>query len=264
MPKSGERGRGLHAVTLVGREDDGEVLVFRNSWGAGWGDRGYGRVDRQYLDAYMYDSWLSRNARYGLTALTYDKYFAATTNAQRRAILLIDNPRWRTTIRYAGMNYQLIVYETLSINDEKPAEIIELRNPLGIRVGWCETFHGTSNAAVVKELFVWPPFRRRGYGTILEAAAAIRAKAWWADQLVLWLHQPDALPASRANGRLFASDRGYEWTWRKSSRPALAGFAAKRIDVAQAKMTLRSRRSHLDAYTHRADPRGLTSPKRRP
>ena len=225
-------------MTLVGWEDYGEVVVFRNSWGAGWGDRGYGRMDRQYLDAYMYDAWLNRNARFGLTRHTYDKYHAATTPAQRRAVLLQDNPRWRGRIRYAGMNYQLIIYETLSINDERPAEIIELRNRHGVRVGWCETFYGTGRCGIIKELFVWPPYRRRGYGTIIEAAAVIRAQEWRADELVLWIHEPDALPASRANGRRFALDRGYKWTWHKSSRPALAGTAAKKIDVANAEMTL--------------------------
>jgi hypothetical protein len=135
IPKSGEQSRGLHAVQLVGWEDAGEVVVFRNSWGAGWGDRGYGRMDRRYLDAYMYDAWLHRNARFGLTRHTYDKYHAATTPGQRRAVLLQDNPRWRGRIRYAGMNYQLIIYETLSINDGRPAEIIELRNRHGVRVG---------------------------------------------------------------------------------------------------------------------------------
>ena len=197
-------------------------------------------MDRRYVDAYMYDAWLMRNARYGLARHTWDKYHAASTPVQRRAILLQDNPRWRGTIRYAGMNYQIFIYETLSINDERPAEIIELSNRDGIRVGWCETFYGSGTSAIIKELFVWPPFRRRGYGTILEAAAVIRTQGW-VDELVLWFYEPDAIPRSRANGRLFALGRGYEWTWRKSSRPAPAGTAAKRIDITKAERTLRPR-----------------------
>ena len=204
------------------------------------GDQGYGSMDRRYVDAYMYDAWLMRNARYGLARHTWDKYHAASTPVQRRAILLQDNPRWRGTIRYAGMNYQIFIYETLSINDERPAEIIELSNRDGIRVGWCETFYGSGTSAIIKELFVWPPFRRRGYGTILEAAAVIRTQGW-VDELVLWFYEPDAIPRSRANGRLFALGRGYEWTWRKSSRPAPAGTAAKRIDITKAERTLRPR-----------------------
>jgi len=153
------------------------------------GDQGYGSMDRRYVDAYMYDAWLMRNARYGLARHTWDKYHAASTPVQRRAILLQDNPRWRGTIRYAGMNYQIFIYETLSINDERPAEIIELSNRDGIRVGWCETFYGSGTSAIIKELFVWPPFRRRGYGTILEAAAVIRTQGW-VDELVLWFYEP--------------------------------------------------------------------------
>lgn len=50
MPRSGERKRGLHAVRLVGWDDSGEVLLFRNSWGRGGpGLRQHGSAIRRCL-----------------------------------------------------------------------------------------------------------------------------------------------------------------------------------------------------------------------
>lgn len=41
VPKRGERPLGGHAVLAVGYDDAKQVLIVRNSWGAGWGDKGY-------------------------------------------------------------------------------------------------------------------------------------------------------------------------------------------------------------------------------
>jgi C1A family cysteine protease len=41
VPKRGEKKLGGHAVLAVGYDDDKGVLIVRNSWGTGWGDKGY-------------------------------------------------------------------------------------------------------------------------------------------------------------------------------------------------------------------------------
>lgn len=38
-----------HAVTLVGYNERGQYFKFINSWGTGWGDRGYGRISYQTM-----------------------------------------------------------------------------------------------------------------------------------------------------------------------------------------------------------------------
>jgi C1A family cysteine protease len=41
MPTPGvSQPKGHHAVTCVGYDDDKQHWIFRNSWGADWGDRG--------------------------------------------------------------------------------------------------------------------------------------------------------------------------------------------------------------------------------
>lgn len=64
FPEPGQRPRGGHAVVAVGFDDDrvigkttGAILV-RNSWGAGWGDQGYGWLPYAYvLERLSSDFW---------------------------------------------------------------------------------------------------------------------------------------------------------------------------------------------------------------
>lgn len=49
LPQSGERTIGGHAVVAVGYEDATQHFVFRNSWGTGWGLKGYGLMPYGYL-----------------------------------------------------------------------------------------------------------------------------------------------------------------------------------------------------------------------
>lgn len=49
MPEPNERLQGGHAVLAVGYDDARETLLFRNSWGDGWGQDGYGELPYGYL-----------------------------------------------------------------------------------------------------------------------------------------------------------------------------------------------------------------------
>lgn len=55
MPASARRLAGLHAILAVGYTED--EVIFRNSWGEGWGDRGYGYLPTEYLDQYGVQAW---------------------------------------------------------------------------------------------------------------------------------------------------------------------------------------------------------------
>ncbi len=48
-PTLGERHEGLHAVLVVGYVDAERLFIVRNSWGAQWGDGGYGYFPYDYL-----------------------------------------------------------------------------------------------------------------------------------------------------------------------------------------------------------------------
>ena len=49
MPVAKERPLGGHAVMAVGYDDKAKRFTVRNSWGAGWGKRGYFTIPYDYL-----------------------------------------------------------------------------------------------------------------------------------------------------------------------------------------------------------------------
>jgi len=57
-PKQGDVRLGLHAILLVGIEQSKQLeAVFKNSWGTGWGDRGFGRLSLKYLEDHCLELW---------------------------------------------------------------------------------------------------------------------------------------------------------------------------------------------------------------
>ena len=49
MPLPNEPSIGGHAVVAVGYDDAKKRLIMRNSWGTGWGDRGYFYLPYEYI-----------------------------------------------------------------------------------------------------------------------------------------------------------------------------------------------------------------------
>ncbi len=57
MPTEKESVVGGHAVCLVGYNNVEKTFKFRNSWGIGWGDKGYGHLSFEYIDKFSADAW---------------------------------------------------------------------------------------------------------------------------------------------------------------------------------------------------------------
>ncbi len=57
MPESGATYLGGHAVCVVGFDRRNRMFKFVNSWGAQWGDRGFGHVGYATLQALLMDAW---------------------------------------------------------------------------------------------------------------------------------------------------------------------------------------------------------------
>lgn len=49
MPAPNEKNVGGHAVVLVGYDDEKKWFIVRNSWGVGWGDKGYFYMPYDYI-----------------------------------------------------------------------------------------------------------------------------------------------------------------------------------------------------------------------
>ncbi len=57
-PAQGDMRLGLHAVLLVWIEESTTPeVVFKNSWGTGWGDQGFGRMTFEYLQDHCSELW---------------------------------------------------------------------------------------------------------------------------------------------------------------------------------------------------------------
>jgi GNAT superfamily N-acetyltransferase len=231
LPRAGEGDRGRHAVRVEGWDASGERLVFVNSWGGAWGSRGLGSVSRAYLDRFLHEGWLRRNARYGPSRHNFEPLTSTGSLPDFRRAWMEENPRWRRRLRFGGTRLTQITYEAISAEEGSSAHVIELRSGRGFRLGWAIVIHlpGEPPASVLKELFVWPHFRREGYGRILEQAAVDVATHWHSKELRLLFHAADAIPRSRGAGRVFGEAMGYRWRWVSTTRPALAAVGMKPI-----------------------------------
>jgi C1A family cysteine protease len=62
MPKAKEQTIGGFAVCFVGYDDKTKLLKFQNTWGASWGDHGYGYLAYDYFREQSSDGWTFRYA----------------------------------------------------------------------------------------------------------------------------------------------------------------------------------------------------------
>ena len=60
MPGKDERVLGGHAVMAVGYDQKAKRFIIRNSWGTGWGQRGYCTMPFAYLESLAMDFWTIR------------------------------------------------------------------------------------------------------------------------------------------------------------------------------------------------------------
>jgi len=64
LPSPEDTILGGHAIAAVGYDDASQVITFRNSWGVGWGDAGYGYMPYAYVvdPGLAADFWTIRSA----------------------------------------------------------------------------------------------------------------------------------------------------------------------------------------------------------
>jgi GNAT superfamily N-acetyltransferase len=233
LPLTGDVSVGQHYVAVCGWDEGGEEICFVNSWGREWGDSGQGRVTREYLYKYLSEAWLIIDARCAPTRHTWTRVAAAKDSREWARAWTMESPRYRVRFRHKGRAHQLVIYEVLSLESECPVDIIEIRTGRGLPVAWAHLFHlraPRNDVSVLKELYVWPDYRRRGYGKILENFACRLARKHRSTQMEIWLHAADAVLAHRGVARAFAASLNYTWLWRSVSRPPIAAHLSKWLD----------------------------------
>lgn len=60
-PVNPDRWYGGHAICITGWNPSTRMFTFKNSWGTGWGDRGYGYLPYEYIRDFMMDGWVTKD-----------------------------------------------------------------------------------------------------------------------------------------------------------------------------------------------------------
>lgn len=143
---------GSHAVPIVDYDYETSRFVFPNSWGPGWGRKGWGSLSRQYFDQRIVEGWCRVGA--GI--------FPPIASTSGLVCLL-----WKSAAGGGEVHGR---------------EIVDAGS--GDRLAWAFAVRQGDHLDV-EELFVWPTFRRRGYARKLAellrelaAAMSLQLRAW--------------------------------------------------------------------------------------
>jgi GNAT superfamily N-acetyltransferase len=141
-PPIGQAVAGSHCICLAGYDDRQRHFAFANSWGTGWGDRGFGYLPYDYFSARFLEGW------------TYLPAVAPyTVNADGRHLAT-----------WAIINTLGSVTHGVEITDGSTDEMI----------GWGFAIE-RDEFLDVEELFVRPDWRMQGHASRLASQLAARA-----------------------------------------------------------------------------------------
>ena len=232
-PNSGEETLGLHAVAIEDYDETTNMFRFWNSWGSGWGDRGYGQMSLEYANDFFYDAIVKRYARWGPIPNKLPRMLQTTDLKEYRRLWSIENPRLIHRIKGPGSrNSRLRRYESISPSSGQPVVCLEITTGFGLRMGWAFIRLGLPSESVseINELFVWPNFRGMGIGRLLEGQCVEEALRWKTKEIDLIINEADAIVGPpRAAARKFALTLGYEIRWRSRVGPRSPATAIKLI-----------------------------------
>lgn len=233
LPRPGDPSIGLHCVRLTHYKDHGDILGFANSWGRGWGERGYGTLSFEYLERYLHEAYITRRARWGPRDDRFTETPDPITMDERRRRSHIQAPRQRLRERVAkGESWVIETYETTSPVTGRAVICVEIQNGFGLRLGWMFLRYrrvGAGFVMEIPELFVWPTFRRMGIGRQLEEIAQHIARTWNCSELHLMMNEADGIAALRGPGRNFGRVMGYNWRWRNELAPRRVATGFKQL-----------------------------------
>lgn len=234
LPGPEEPLRGRHWIA-VGGPLDANQLHFRNSWGPGWGDRGVGYLGREYFDAHVTGAMVAWNSDIGISPKMVDCLDAAATRRRLRQEDWLDcwptrNEFWVDRLLIGGVLHSSVSWAVRSFETSRPVYVCELRNPA--RVVARLHLHAPAaegEAFSIRELFVSPPSRRRGLGSVLEESAVERVRELGGGTIEAWIHAPDDLPRTAPAALGFAGRRGYEVGASDRERLDVAKIARKNV-----------------------------------
>lgn len=207
MPGTEERNIGRHTAQILGPIDQDTLLV-RHAW-SGWTANGTAKMTREFFDEYAMGVMLTRRWDRGPLAETVSELFKTSNQGDFKKMWRKDRePMFVRDGDSPWRSRRLSAYCTWSLDLEIPAEVLTVTNHAGVRIGVAVILHDRGET-LVSDLFVWPPYRRKGIGGLLEGFAEERAFAAGNSSLVAFIWEADAVKGLLRATR-FLEARGYE------------------------------------------------------
>lgn len=158
-PSDADQYIAAHSVLLVGYDDSKGHFKFVNSWGADWGDEGFGYLPYGAFEAAWDEGWFMD--------LGYPEFRKPHSGYSKRS--------WGFQRASSGFIYHCV----------------EFTDPQDLRIAWALAMQREEGSLEVEELFVRPEFRRQGYGKrLIHALGELAAEC--GSELKIWISYPDS------------------------------------------------------------------------
>lgn len=206
MPETDEPTIGKHTIPVIGIVDQ-DTLLFQHGWSDWPRNHAPGKITREYIDRFAVELWANRPAGHGPRQSTVES-LARAAGQSEFAQLWRQSGR-RGTEDLPGADLQLRWWESYSLEENSPGEVLCLVTTRRIRVAVAMVVYAPTEATVI-DLFVWPGYRRHGYGSLLESIIADRAQLRGINHLNIIVLDADVVRSSVRASR-FLTSRGYEF-----------------------------------------------------
>lgn len=151
MPPEGERPLpDTHLVVLRHCDPDRRMFLFRNSWGDNWGANGVAALSYDYVDKYVFESWVT--------------YLQTEVNFESNRTEVVGGYLERRWVIRDELHRRIYGFEVWDETGNKE------------RQGWSFVVEN-SDRLEVEEFYVRPEFRGRGHGSALAAKVRTMADA---------------------------------------------------------------------------------------
>lgn len=211
LPEDGEPSIGQHYMTAIGLRDQDE-LIFLNTWSE-WSPNNRAYVNRDYFERFAQEGWIYRRWDFGPSDGTASQLLSTSEPTEFRRL-------WRRKRRFGisgnivpNKDVRLKWFGCWSLQVEQPAEVLVVEFNKKIRVGIAVLVHYEATAdspatSSLIDLFVWPNYRRVGYGLILERFAAARSIMAGSSELSIHVWDADTVNG-KDRARAFLKAAGY-------------------------------------------------------
>ncbi len=176
LPNPEENTTGNHCVCVESYSDQSKHLIFSNSWGKDWGDKGYGYLPYKYVEQYFVEAWI------------------AIGNADQRL-----SPSWQKSLinQETAENITFETFTTPSLVNKPKTWVVDAYEDGGRIIGWSHFRIYPNAVAELEELYGIPEYDcYKVMGQLLQIIQK-RVKPQGAKKLLYYVHVQDLVTEDR-------------------------------------------------------------------